>query len=174
MKKYVVSNAVLLALVALAAFASSTLGQAATCGRTCLLEQAKQFDAAMLGHTPEKIHLADGAQIRENTKVIALGESRWIGATKILSEGVYADPALGNVIEHVAAESTTGKPVYIGTQLKVANGRIAEIEINFDDGQESTSRIWSHTIRSSLRLCRPKSAPHVSSWSASLPTTSKD
>jgi len=134
MKKYVVSKAALLALVALAAFASSTLGQATTCDRTCPLEQAKQFDAAMLGHTPERIHLANGAQIRENTTVIALGESRWIGVTKILSEGVYADPVLGNVIEHVAAETTTGKPVYIGTRLKVANGKITEIEINFDDG----------------------------------------
>jgi len=107
---------------------------AATCDRACLLEQAKQFNAAMLGHTPDRIQLANGAQIRENTKAIALGESRWIGVTKILSEGVYADPVLGNVIEHVAAETTAGKPVYIGTRLKVANGKITEVEINFDDG----------------------------------------
>jgi hypothetical protein len=88
----------------------------------------------MLGHTPEKIQLANGAQIRENTKAIALGDSRWIGVTKILSEGAYADPVLGNVIEHVAAETTAGKPVYIGTRLKVANSKITEVEINFDDG----------------------------------------
>jgi hypothetical protein len=88
----------------------------------------------MLGHAPEKIQLASGAQIRENTKVIALGDSRWTGVTKILSEGVYADPVLGNVIEHVAAETTAGKPVYIGTRLKVADGKITEVEINFNDG----------------------------------------
>jgi len=111
-----------------------TQAVAATCDRACLLEQAKQFNAAMLGHTPDRIQLANGAQIRENTKAIALGESRWIGVTKILSEGVYADPVLGNVIEHVAAETTAGKPVYIGTRLKLANGKITEVEINFDDG----------------------------------------
>src|SRR5579863_7442262 len=90
----------------IALFAISSAASAATCDRACLLEQAKQFDAAMLGRAPEKIRLANGAKIRENAKAIALGDSRWIGVTKILSEGVYADPVLGNVIEHVAAETT--------------------------------------------------------------------
>jgi hypothetical protein len=117
-----------------ALFAISSAASAATCDRACLLEQAKQFNVAMLGRTPEKIQLAKGAKIRENTKVIALSDSRWIGVTKILSEGVYADPVLGNVIEHVAAETTAAKPVYIGTRLKVAGGKITEVEINFDDG----------------------------------------
>ena len=88
----------------------------------------------MLGHTPERIQLASDAQIRENTKVIALGDSRWIGVTKILSEGVYADPIPGNAIEHVAAETAAGKTVYIGTRLKVVDGKIKEVGINFDDG----------------------------------------
>src|SRR5580704_10499434 len=125
------------ATVVFAATALFVLTQAAsatTCDRACLLEHAKQFNAAMLGHTPERIQLANGAQIRENTKAIALGESRWMGITKISSEGVYADPVLENVIEHVAAETTAGKPVYIGTRLKVANDKIIEVEINFDDG----------------------------------------
>jgi hypothetical protein len=125
------------AAVAFAATAILVLAPAAlaaTCDRACLLEHAKQFNADMLGHIPEKTQLAGGAQIRENTKTIALGDSRWLGVAKILSEGVYADPVLGNVIEHVAAETTLGKPVYIGTRLKVANGKITEVEINFDDG----------------------------------------
>ncbi len=125
------------AAVAFAATAILVLAPAAlaaTCDRACLLEHAKQFNADMLGHFPEKIQLAGGAQIRENTKTIALGDSRWLGVAKILSEGAYADPVLGNVIEHVAAETTLGKPVYIGTRLKVANGKITEVEINFDDG----------------------------------------
>jgi hypothetical protein len=163
MKKYVVSKAAPLALVALAAFAFSTLGQAATCDRTCLLEEAKQFDAAMLGHTPEKIHLANGVQIRENTKVIALGESRWIGVTKILSEGVYADPVLGNAIEHVAAETTTGKPGTLARGSRLRTAKSPRSRSISTTAQESTSRIWSHMIRSSIRLCRPKSVPHVSS-----------
>jgi hypothetical protein len=73
-------------------------------------------------------------QIRENTKAIALGDSKWIGVTKILSEGVYADTLLGNVIEHVAAETASGKTVYIGTRLKLVDRKIKEVEINFDDG----------------------------------------
>ena len=115
-------------------FAVSSAASAGTCDRACLLEEAKLFNVAMLGRTPEKIQLANGAKIRENTKVITLGDSRWIGVTKILSEGVYADPVLGNVIEHVAAETTAATPVYIGTRLKVAGGKITEVEIDFDDG----------------------------------------
>jgi hypothetical protein len=51
-----------------------------------------------------------------------------------LSKGVYADPILENVIEHVAAETAGGKTVYIGTRLKLIDRKIDEIEINFDDG----------------------------------------
>ena len=112
----------------------STLSFAATCDRNCLLEQAKAFNANMLARTPEKLPLAVNANVRENTKVIALGDSKWLGVTKILSKGVYADPILENVIEHVAAETAGGKVVYIGTRLKLSDGKIKEVEINFDDG----------------------------------------
>src|SRR6185503_17130519 len=87
----------------------------------------------MLARTPNKVPLAPDAQIRENTKAIALADSRWSAVTKIYSEGVYADAVKGNVIEHVAAEATVGKTVYIGTRLKVVDGKITEVEINFDD-----------------------------------------
>lgn len=122
-----------LAALVTAIFVLSNAASAATCDRGCLLEKAKQFNAAMLGHVPEKIQLASDVRIRENTKAIALGDSKWIGVTKILSEGVYADPTLGNVIEHVTAQTADGKAVYIGTRLKVADGKIREVEINFDD-----------------------------------------
>jgi hypothetical protein len=120
--------------MAFALFALARLSSASTCDRVCLLEQAKQFNANMLAHTVEKISLAAGANIRENTKAIALRDSKWIGVTKILSHGVYADPILGNVIEHVTAETAVGKIVYIGTRLKVVDSNIKEVEINFDDG----------------------------------------
>ena len=106
---------------------------AAACDRPCLLAQAKQFNASMIAHTPNKIPVAPGAQIRENTKEIVLADSKWSAVTKIRSEGVYADAITGNVIEHVAAETDAGKTVYIGTRLKVVDSKIAEVEINFDD-----------------------------------------
>jgi hypothetical protein len=122
-----------LAFAAIAMFVLSNSASGATCDRACLLGQAKQFNAAMLAHTPEKIQLAPDAQIRENTKAIALGDSKWIGVTRILSEGVYADPIAGNVIEHVTGQTANGKAVYIGTRLNVVDGKIKQVEINFDD-----------------------------------------
>jgi hypothetical protein len=115
------------------AFAFTNVASAAACDRTCLLEHAKQFNADMLAHATEKIPLAPNVQIRENTKAITLADSKWSGVKKILSEGVYADAIKGNVIEHVAAETNGGKTVYIGTRLKLADGKITEVEINFDD-----------------------------------------
>ena len=122
-----------LALLAITLLVLSRIASAATCDRACLIEQAKQFNAAMLAHTPEKIRLAPEAKIRENTKAIALSESKWSNVKQILSEGVFADPIKGNVIEHVAGQTADGKSVYIGTRLKVADGKIKEVEINFDD-----------------------------------------
>src|SRR3954468_15552608 len=93
------------------ALAVAGLAAGATCDRACLLQQATQFNSNMLAHTTGKIPLADGAEIRENTKAIALDASKWSAVKQIRSEGVYTDPVLGNVIEHVAAE-TDGKIVY--------------------------------------------------------------
>ncbi|MGC1298838.1 MAG: hypothetical protein WA869_27760, partial [Alloacidobacterium sp.] len=108
-----------LALLTVTLIFLSPLAFAANCDRACLLEQAKQFNAAMLAHTPEKIQLAPDAQIRENTKAITLAESKWSIVKQILSESVYADPVTGNVVERVAGQTADGKGVYVGTRLKV-------------------------------------------------------
>ena len=94
----------------------------------------------MLAHTISKIPLAPAAEIRENTKAISLDASKWSTIKQIRSEGVFADPVLGNVIEHVAAETGTGKIVYVGTRLKLVDGKITEVEINFDDGPQVNAK----------------------------------
>jgi len=122
-----------LAVIAIALVDFRSVASAATCDRVCLLEQAKQFNANMLAHNTEKIPLAPDAQIRENTKAIAIADSNWATVKHILSEGLYADAVKGNVIEHVAAVTGSGKMVYIGTRLKLVDRKIKEVEINFDD-----------------------------------------
>lgn len=113
---------------------------AATCDRTCLLQQAAQFNTNMLAHTPGKIPLAPRAEIRENTKAISLDASKWSMIKQIRTEGVFADPVPGNVVEHIAAETDAGKIVYIGTRLKILGGKITEVEINFDDGPQVNAK----------------------------------
>lgn len=125
-----------LGVAAIIAFSFGISAVAATCDRACLLQQAAQFNSNMLAHTIGKIPLAPAAEIRENTKAISLDSSRWSTVKRIRSEGVFADPVMGNVVEHVAAETDAGKTVYIGTRLKVVNGKITEVEINFDDGPQ--------------------------------------
>jgi len=62
----------------------------------------KQFNANMLARTTEKVPLGPDAQIRENTKVVVLADSKWSTVNRVL-RGIYADAIKGNVIEHVAA-----------------------------------------------------------------------
>ena len=40
----------------------------------------------------------------------------------------------------LAGRSASGKAVYIGTRLKIANRRITEVEINFDDSDHVNVR----------------------------------
>src|ERR1700761_2959641 len=94
----------------------------------------------MLAHTTGKIPLARAAEIRENTKAISLDASKWSTVQKIRSESVFADPILGHVIEHVAAETDAGTIVYIGTRLKVVDGKIKEVEINYNDRPEVNAK----------------------------------
>jgi len=129
-----------LAFAATVLIASGRAASAATCDRACLLEHARQFNANMLARTTGKIPLAPAARIRENTAAIALADSRWLSVKRILSQGVFADPVKGNVVEHVAAETEAGKTVYVGTRLKVEGGKITEVEINFDDRPNVNAR----------------------------------
>jgi hypothetical protein len=128
--------------ITVAAILALSLGRAdaVTCDRACLLQQAAEFNSDMLGHTTGKIPLAPAAEIRENTKTISLDASKWSSVKQIRSQGIFADPILGNVVEHVAAETDAGKIVYIGTRLKVAGGKITEVEINFDDGPQVNAK----------------------------------
>ena len=128
--------------ITVAAILALSLGRAdaTTCDRACLLQHAAEFNSDMLGHTTGKIPLAPAAEIRENTKTISLDASKWSSVKQIRSQGVFADPILGNVVEHLAAETDAGKTVYIGTRLKVAGGKITEVEINFDDGHQVNAK----------------------------------
>lgn len=138
--KPILTQKLVRASLLIALTASSLVASAATCDRNCLLKEASQFNADMLAHTPNKLPLAPSVQIRENTKAIALDQSRWYGVKQIRSEGVFADPVLGNVVEHVAAETNAGKIVYVGTRLKVVDNKITEVEINFDDSSHVNAK----------------------------------
>ena len=157
---------------AIALFAFARVASAQSCDRACLLEQAKQFNANMLAHTTEKIPLAASAQIRENTKAIALADSKWSSIKQIRSEGVYADAVKGNVIEHVAAETASGTTVYIGTRLKLVDRKIKEVEINFDDRPNVNAKnlVPYDPIFSLTPSCRLKGVLPGSNWiGSSLP-----
>lgn len=78
---------------AVALFAFSGAASAQSCDRACLLEQAKQFNANMLAHTTGKIQIDPSARVRENTKAIALADSRWSGSSKFAPKACTPTPS---------------------------------------------------------------------------------
>jgi hypothetical protein len=114
MRSFVEGRCMTLLIAAIIAMSFGKSALAATCDRACLLQHDYDFNRDMLAHEPDKLPLDPLVQIRENTKAIALDASRWSTVKQIRAQGVFTDPVLGNVVEHVAAEEDGGKIVYIG------------------------------------------------------------
>ena len=103
------------------------------CDKACLVQTMQAFCAAAASHKFEKVPALPQAEIRENTRLIALSDSTWAKVRAIRSTLVFADAVTGNVVGRAGVELADGKPAYLSTRLKVVtNGRIADIEIAAD------------------------------------------
>jgi hypothetical protein len=145
------------ALLAVALTASSAAaGQrtaapgGASCDRTCLLQIADSYLAALVAHAPSKAPLAPNVKFTEQAQVLKIGEGLW----KTITEGPtafripVADPIAGQVAVIVMlkanppagaagvqiapgpapAEPTGAIPVQLALRLKVQNRQITEAE----------------------------------------------
>ena len=117
----------LIAIVVLSAAARAA--ETAACDRNCLTHMADQYLAAMEKHNPAELPLAASYKFTENTGKIAIGEGLWVGASNVSTTfRIYAaDPTSGQVgVLSVLKEF--GKPIMLVLRLKVADGKITEIE----------------------------------------------
>ena len=120
----------MLAAVAAMAFGGGG-AQAATssaCGRTCLEGFVDEYLTALIAHDPARLPLAPHARFTENGQTLELGDGLW--GTVEANEGYrldFADPQTGEVGAFVTVKES-GKHQILGLRLKVAGGRIAEIE----------------------------------------------
>jgi len=88
--------------------------------------------AASAGHV-SSISLAEHAEVRENSNVIALADTAWKEVKSIKSKMTFADSVSGNVVSRVGVELADGKPGYISTRLKIApGGAIIDVELSSD------------------------------------------
>ena len=107
----------------------SRLAAPVSCDRACLTGIADDYMAALVAHDP--IRLPWGARVRysENSISMMIGDGQWGSVTAKSATALrVADVSTGNVAWLGMVEEH-GQPAFYGMRLKVADGRITEVEV---------------------------------------------
>lgn len=115
-------------LLLIATLGSSSLALAQDCDRECLRDTVTQYLDALVKHDAQLLPLAASVRFTEDHVERALTEGQWQGIERLgeFRQDVL-DPQSGNAGVHVLAYEN-GMPVLIATRLKVAAGKVTEIE----------------------------------------------
>jgi hypothetical protein len=101
---------------------------AQTCDRACLKNAMTTYLNALVAQDPSKAPLAANVRFTEDAKELKVGDGFWKQATKL---GDYRQDFI-DVKEQVVASwvivEESGRPAKFTVRLKVANGKITEIE----------------------------------------------
>jgi hypothetical protein len=109
---------------------------AADCDRACLKNMMTTYLNALAAHDPSKAPLASNVRFTEDSKDLKVGDGFWKTATKVGDyRQDFIDVKEQVVASHVIVEET-GKPAMFTARLKVANGKITEIETLVAHGNE--------------------------------------
>lgn len=135
---------VLTAFGALPAAPQPAQKPAQPCGQSCLGQVMDSFIGAVTSGRMGSIPLAQDAEIRENTKVVALEATAWKQVEAVRSVMAFADPVTGNIVSRAGVELDDGKAGYISTRLRVApGGRITDVELSADTSSRVVSAyVW--------------------------------
>jgi hypothetical protein len=102
--------------------------EAQECDRACLTNTMTTYLNALVSQDPAKAPLAPNVRFTEDAKDLKVGDGLWRTATKV---GDYRQDFV-DVKEQVVASwvivEESGRPAKLTARLKVANGRITEIE----------------------------------------------
>ena len=113
-------------LVFLMLFAAEA--SAADCDRPCLKNMMTTYLNALVARDPSKAPLAANVRFTEDSKDLKVGEGFWKTATKLGDyRQDFIDVKEQVVASHVIVEES-GKPAKYTVRLKVADGKITEIE----------------------------------------------
>src|SRR5262245_50021977 len=126
---------------------TSTQSHAASCDRACLEGWVDRYFAAVVADNPSSVPLAQRVRFTENGQVLPVGEGLW---KSMKSAGKYrlmvADPEADNIALIIAvgddnANPTMGTPALVALRLKIADGRIAEIEQVVERNPQTAERV---------------------------------
>jgi hypothetical protein len=100
----------------------------ATCNRACLTGLVDTYLTALAANTPAAVPLAPNAKITSNGKAVKLAEAFWDSAEKTVYRFDIVNERLGDTgTEAVILNADGSKTMYM-VRLKVAAGKIAEVE----------------------------------------------
>ena len=149
------------AAIAGARHASASVEQ--SCDYTCLTGMMDRYLKALVAHDPAQIPVAQHVTFTENTISLKLGDALWgtisgMGTYKLY----FADPHDGQVgFEGTIREN--GTPAILLARLKVAGGKITEIETlvhrNADDAKAlekfgQPNAVWVQPLTTSQKVSR--------------------
>lgn len=111
--------------------AAEVTSSQAQCDRACLRGFVDKYVIAMLDKKPSDVPLATNAAITENAQLVILGDGIWKTATKFFSQPnttqYVIDTKTGQAVYQGVIDDA-GKPAFYAVRIKVAGGKITEIE----------------------------------------------
>ena len=135
------------AVAAIPRVVTTARSRAASCDRACLEGFVDRYFAAVIADNPSAVPLAPNVRFTENGQVLPLGEGLW---KSMKSAGNYrlavADADAGQIalittVVEDHADPAQGTPALLALRLKVADGRIAEIEQVLERNPQTAQRV---------------------------------
>lgn len=126
---------------------TTTQSRAASCDRACLEDFVDRYFAAVIADDPSAVPLARNVRFTENGQVLPVGEGLW---KSMKATGTYrlavADPDAGQIaliatVVEDNADPAAGTPALMALRLKVADGRITEIEQVLERNPQTAQRV---------------------------------
>jgi hypothetical protein len=114
--------------LALAGALAGGRAEAARCDRACLEGVAERYLDALAARDPSKAPLAKGVRYAENNVVLPLPDGLWRTVTGVGKYRLFITDTTWQAIGFYAKAQENGAPVLLATFLKVADGRITEID----------------------------------------------
>ena len=111
------------------------------CDRACLTKVADTYLTALVANNASTVPLAPNAKITLNGKVVTLGAAFWESADRPIYRFDIVNERLGDTATEAVIQNADGSKTMYMVRLKVASGRITEVE-TIKANQGEADRLW--------------------------------
>jgi hypothetical protein len=113
----------------------------APCNRVCLTGHADTFFKALAANSPTPVPLAPNAKITLNGRAVTLANAFWESADRTVYRWDIVNDRLGDIASEAVVQNADGSKTMYMVRLKVAGGRITEVE-TIKANQGEADRLW--------------------------------